>query len=112
MKAQLIKPFDPALHGLVEAYLFQNAEDGTGGYSTFPNTNLCLALYQGNEATWERNSNRCSIRSTTRPWSSRLYGFHQRPFHVDWVGPVDQVNILFRPGAMARFSRIPIRAVD
>lgn len=112
MKARLYHPTSPALHGLVESFLFQDSDGTVGHYTTFPNTNLCLAIYLGNEARWERTTNQCRVRGSGKPWSSRLYGFHERPFQVDWCGRVQQVNILFRPGALARFTSVPIRLID
>ena len=112
MHAQLVKPRDPLLGKVVESFLFHWTEGPTGAYTTFPNTNLCLALYRGNEARWDRATNECRLRTTTRAWSSRLYGFHQRPFQVAWQGRVRQVNILFRPGALSRFTRMPVRLID
>ncbi len=112
MHAQLVKPRDPLLGSVVESFLCQWTDAPAGAYTTFPNTNLCLALYQGNEAQWDRAANACRVESSPRAWSSRLYGFHQRPFQVAWHGPVRQVNILFRPGALSRFTRMPLRLID
>lgn len=93
----------------IQYYIFSiNKNNEAFTYKTFPNTNLCLSIYKGNEiiTNIDRASNRCSILAgnTVR---SRLWGFHKQPFDVFVDGAMDQISILFHPGALRKFTKIP-----
>lgn len=78
-------------------------------YTTFPNTNVCLALYKNNHVshTLTPSSNHCQIDPGTNQFTSRLYGFHKRAFTVSILAPLDQICILFRAGGLRAFTAEP-----
>lgn len=106
MKTTIIPVRHAQLRALVESFLFFQKENHTPfSYTTFPNTNLCLAIYKQNTVSYTTNAatNDCLISPGTGP-TSRLYGFHQRPFTVSVQAPLDQVCILFHSGALRAFT--------
>jgi AraC-like DNA-binding protein len=110
MQTQIINVQHPVLSQFIEAFIFfktDNKESLT--YSTFPNTNLCLAIYANNEITYlnDDTQNRCEITTGASFYKSRLYGFHNQPFQVKLDAALDQVCVLFRPGALKAFTNIP-----
>ncbi|GAB3790828.1 hypothetical protein GCM10028818_61500 [Spirosoma horti] len=106
MRTLVIPVTHPRLRPYVQSFLFfRKGDQASFTYTTFPNTNLCLAIYKNNQITYSPNSglNHCRVKPGQRI-SSRLYGFHQRPFTVDIQGEMDQVCILFRPAALRAFT--------
>ena len=93
----------------VQFYIFSiNKKNEEFTYKTFPNTNLCLSLYKGNKiiTNIDRTSNRCSILAGNNV-QSRLWGFHKQPFEVFIDGVMDQISVIFHPGALRKFTKIP-----
>lgn len=88
---------------------FGKSAAGTMAYTTFPNTNLCLALYRDSRVLYERDgrNNHCTVFGGGGRCTSRLYGFHEMPFKVSVDGKLDQVCILFRPGGLRAFTALP-----
>ncbi|GAB3049217.1 hypothetical protein GCM10027185_61220 [Spirosoma pulveris] len=84
---------------------FNKSDQASFSYTTFPNTNLCLAIYKNNRITYDPYSglNQCGVKPGEQS-RSRLYGFHQQPFTVHIQGGIDQVCILFRPAALRAFT--------
>lgn len=110
MQTQIVNARRPLLKQFVQSFLFFRSAPGmTIDYTTFPNTNLCLAIYKNNEIDYFKNGvlNKCELNSGRKPYQSRLYGFHQSPFQVRINGEVDQVCILFHPGALKAFTNEP-----
>ncbi|QHV99323.1 helix-turn-helix domain-containing protein [Spirosoma endbachense] len=106
MKTTIISVRDAQLRVLVQSFLFFQKENHTPfSYTTFPNTNLCLAIYKQNTVVYTTNAtaNHCQVSPGIQS-TSRLYGFHRRPFTVSVQGPLDQVCILFHPGALRAFT--------
>lgn len=87
-----------SVHGSNEAFT----------YKTFPNTNLCLSLYKANTIITNINktSNSCFIQ-TGNNIQSRLWGFHKQPFEVFVDSEMDQISVIFQPGALRKFTKIP-----
>ncbi|WP_460940224.1 helix-turn-helix domain-containing protein [Spirosoma humi] len=107
MRTLVIPVSHPRLKPFVQSFLFFCKRDQASfSYTTFPNTNLCLAIYKNNQVTYRPNSglNLCGVKPGQQQSSSRLYGFHQQPFTVDIQGEIDQVCILFRPAALRAFT--------
>ncbi|SHE80853.1 AraC-type DNA-binding protein [Pedobacter caeni] len=94
----------------IQSFLFFRS-DGSNvvDYTTFPNTNLCLAIYKNNTIDYQKNAvlNRCELNTGGNGYQSRLYGFHQNPFQVRVNADLDQICILFHPGALRAFSHEP-----
>lgn len=106
MRTLVIPVSHPRLKPYVQSFLFfRKADQASFTYTTFPNTNLCLAIYKNNRVTYGPNSglNQCGVKPDQQS-SSRLYGFHQQPFTVNIQGEMDQVCILFRPAALRAFT--------
>jgi AraC-like DNA-binding protein len=106
LKTTIIPVRHAQLRAFVQSFLFFQKENHTPfSYTTFPNTNLCLAIYKQNTVSYSTNdaANDCQVSPGTGP-TSRLYGFHHRPFHVSLQGRLDQVCILFHPGALRAFT--------
>lgn len=107
MKSVLIKPQNEILKQYIQYFLFFKKEDATLlNYTTFPNTNLCLAIYKENEVTYTNDSsdNKCVLNQGNKNFTSRLYGFHKKAFQVDVHSNIDQVCIIFNPSALRAFS--------
>lgn len=105
MNPIIIKPRNEILKRYVEYFLFFNKmNDGGLNYTTFPNNNLCLAIYKQNQVNYDQRSNHCRITEGKGAFVSRLYGFHKMPFQVSLEVPLDQVCIVFYPSALGMFS--------
>lgn len=107
METKIVKPRHELLKKYVEYFLFLDKSDTQlVNYTTFPNSNLCLAIYKQNEVSYrnEEKTNCCSIKEGTKFFSSRIYGFHTMPFTVDLRSELDQVCIIFHPAALRAFS--------
>ena len=110
MESVIIKPKNELLKKYVQYFLFFRKPDaGFLSYSTFPNNNLCLAIYKENKIDYKRNSesNNCTVTPGDTGFKSRLFGFHKMPFHVDVKASLDQICILFQPGALSVFTSEP-----
>lgn len=101
----------PVQHPLLKAYVqylifFNHDSQQCFSYQTFPNTNLCLALYKNNKINYEENKDRnlCSINVGRNIFSSRLLGFHNQPLEVEVNSSLDQICILFHPGGLREFT--------
>lgn len=91
----------------VQYFLFFNKMDHSiQTYTTFPNNNLCLAIYKQNNVVYVNGQqlNNCIITEGSRNFVSRCYGFHKMPFHVNVNSFLDQVCIIFYPSALGAFS--------
>lgn len=107
MKSVIIYPKHELLKKYVQYFLFFKKEDSSSfHYTTFPNTNLCLAIYRGNQIDYSNTgaANNCRITPSARKFSSRLYGFHKMPFQVNVLGPLNQICIIFYPSALKVFT--------
>lgn len=107
MDSIIIKPRNELLKKYVQYFLFfRKSDSGLLSYSTFPNNNLCLAIYKENTIDYTSNpkSNHCIVTEGTASFKSRLFGFHKMPFHVDVRSALDQICILFEPAALSAFT--------
>lgn len=107
MNICLIKPENPLLRNYIQYFLF--LKSGTKEvirYTTFPNNNLCLAVYKNSRVEYKNTDgvNNCNISYANNHFVSRLYGFHERPFRVTVQSPLDQICVLFRPAALRFFT--------
>ncbi|HEV7330235.1 MAG TPA: helix-turn-helix transcriptional regulator [Flavisolibacter sp.] len=110
MKITIRHTTHPALAQVVDYFLFfTQTGNSLYGYHTFPNTNLCLAIYQQNQIEHGRNEERnwYTVRAGGRMYASRLWGFHPMPLQVTIAAPVQQVCINFRAGALRHFTDKP-----
>lgn len=112
MQLSLHKPSHPLLVNCIDYFLFIKSNGETGSYKTFSNTNTCLALYKQTDVDWDRNTNTCRITDSRKTGSSRLFGFHKKPFVVNYSGDLEQVCILFKMEGLLHFTGIPIDQVD
>jgi AraC-like DNA-binding protein len=107
MNTSIIQVSNPSLKAYIQYFIFFKHSTGDRlSYQTFPNTNLCLAIYKGNKISYQRdnNENRCTIDAGQQAFSSRLLGFHERPLKVDINTSLDQICILFHPGGLRAFT--------
>lgn len=107
MDSIIIKPKNNILKPYVQYFLFFKKETQESlTYTTFPNVNLCLAIYKQNEIIYVSGSgkNNCMIKAGSKTFVSRFYGFHKIPFKVDIEGVLDQICILFYPSALRAFT--------
>lgn len=110
MQTQICHVKHPHLAQFVESILlFSKTDAQPFNYTTFPNTNLCLAIYANNGINYSKTKpySLCLVGSGSTYYESRLYGFHDRPFHAQLTAPVDQICILFRPGALRAYTKVP-----
>jgi len=110
MESLVIKPQNAVLKKYIDYFLFfKKTSDQLISYATFPNNNLCLAIYKNNNITYTRGSaaNYCTINPGSSRYKSRLLGFHKMPFKVEINGTLDQICILFHPAALSVFTRTP-----
>jgi AraC-like DNA-binding protein len=110
MNPVIIKPHSEVLKRYVQYFLFFSKTDNSiFSYTTFPNNNLCLAIYKQNQVNYlnDRQTNHCILTHGNENFVSRLYGFHKMPFQVHVSAPVDQVCIVFYPSAAGAFTCTP-----
>jgi AraC-like DNA-binding protein len=110
MESVVIKPKSVVLKRYIDYFLFFKKDDNKLiRYATFPNNNLCLAIYNNNDIdyTSEVASNFCAINPGRNQFKSRLFGFHKMPFQVEINGALDQICILFHPAALSAFTPLP-----
>jgi len=107
MKSVIIKPKNEMLKKHIQYFLFfKKTDNQTLNYTTFPNSNLCLAIYRHNAIKYITNSNTnsCSITEGNKSFTSRFYGFHKIPFQVNIDSSLDQICIIFYPSALRAFT--------
>ncbi len=107
MKSIIIKPKNSVLQKYVQYFLFFRKSDNCClNYTTFPNNNLCLAIYKENVINYfnRLNDNNCIVKKGNNSFTSRFYGFHKTPFQVEINSPLDQICIIFYPSALRVFS--------
>jgi len=107
METIILRPENELLKKYVEYFLFLKKSDhNLINYTTFPNSNLCLAIYKQNKVTYvnDGKNNICSIAVGENRFSSRIYGFHTSPFKVNLQGELDQVCIIFHAAALGAFT--------
>jgi len=110
MKVEIIDIQHKLLSQYIQSFLFISASGAMShAYTTFPNTNLCLAIYRSNNIDYirEDGQNLCQIYQGTELFKSRLYGFHDQPFNARIQSSLDQICILFYPGALRAFTNVP-----
>lgn len=107
MKSVIIKPKNEFLKQYIQYFLFfKKCENSLLNYTTFPNTNLCLAIYKENDIQYtnKSNLNNCIINQGKKNFTSKFYGFHKMPFNVSINSNLDQICIIFNPAALRAFS--------
>ena len=107
MEPVIIKPKQERLKPYIQYFLFfRKTSHEAINYTTFPNNNLCLALYRRNTIQYTNDApvNHCSISKGGSSLTGRFYGFHKMPFRVDIDGPLDQVCIIFYSAALRAFT--------
>lgn len=107
MKSVIIKPKTEILNKYVQYFLFFKKTDSNFlRYTTFPNNNLCLAIYKENDINYinHLDNNKCTITKGEKNFTTKLYGFHKMPFTVNIDSSLDQICILFYPSALKVFT--------
>ncbi len=107
MHSVIIRPKNEILQQYVQYFLFFNkADHDILNYTTFPNNNLCLALYKQNDIGYIKDfpSNTCTVAAGNNSFSSRFYAFHKKPFQVAIHSSLDQICIVFHPAALRAFT--------
>ncbi|MFF5381153.1 helix-turn-helix domain-containing protein [Pedobacter suwonensis] len=115
LKTTILKPENPVLKQYVEYFLFLRKKDELPvQYTTFPNNNLCLAIYRHNQVNHQRHEklNHCVIRAGREEFTSRIYGFHHMAFRVDIQQELDQICVIFHPAALKAFTRLNFDEID
>ncbi len=109
MNSIIIKPKNEILKQYIQYFLyFKKTDTSILNYTTFPNKNLCLAIYKQNNINYinQSNTNHCIITQGNNYFVSKLYGFHKMPFQVDINSSLDQVCIIFYPSALRAFTTV------
>jgi len=105
MKSVIIKPKNEILKKYVQYFLFfEKANHNFLTYTTFPNSNLCLAIYKENKIFYNHQTNMCEV-NIGSAFKSRFYGFHKRPFKVNIDSSLNQMCIIFHPAALRAFTK-------
>jgi AraC-like DNA-binding protein len=107
MQSVIIQPQNQLLKKYVQYFLFfRKSGVKTVSYTTFPNNNLCLAIYKQNNVDYINtgNTNSCIVRAGSQSYSSRLYGFHKTAFQANIYDSLDQICIIFYPSAIRAFT--------
>lgn len=110
MNTTIVPIQNQVLKEFIQYFIFFNHNLADSfSYQTFPNTNLCLAIYKENEIDYRRNKNEniCTISYGRKAFSSCFFGFHEQPFKVNINTALDQVCILFHPAGLRAFTQIP-----
>lgn len=109
MKSVIIKPKNELLKNHIQYFLFFKKTDQSSlNYITFPNNNLCLAIYRENAINYinDLKENSCKIDKGNKNFMTRLYGFHKMPFTVNIESNLEQICIIFKPSALRAFTRV------
>ncbi|WP_343534593.1 helix-turn-helix domain-containing protein [Pedobacter sp.] len=105
MKSVIIKPRTEILRKYIQYFLFFKKTDSDFlNYTTFPNNNLCLAIYKENHVEYIDSNNSCIINQGNTNFTSRFYGFHKMSFNVNINSRLDQICIVFHPSALRAFT--------
>lgn len=105
MNSVIIKPKNEILKKYVQYFLFFEKDDHDFlTYTTFPNSNLCLAIYKENKISYDNTNNLCEVKAGN-DFTSRVYGFHKKPFQVNIDSSLDQICIIFQPSALRTFTK-------
>ena len=110
MESVIIRPKNEILNKHIQYFLFFKKKDQSLlHYTTFPNNNLCLAIYRQNNINYitDTTKNSCQITSGNKNFTTRLYGFHKMPFTVNIESNLEQICIIFKPSALRAFTRVP-----
>lgn len=109
MKTEILKPSHPELKNIIQYFIiFKSEITENVEYTTFPNTNLCLAIYKQNKIVIEQNDKEKHFRTFqgNSTYKSYLSGFHELNFKVSINAPIDEICIIFHPAALRLFSNI------
>lgn len=109
MKTEIIKPNHPKLKDIIQYFIvFKSESIKNIEYTTFPNTNLCLAIYKQNKVIIEQNDNAKHLFTLkgNAVYKSYLSGFHETNFKVSINASIDEICIIFHPAALRLFSTI------
>ncbi|RZK52006.1 MAG: AraC family transcriptional regulator [Pedobacter sp.] len=109
MNVEVINVQNKLLSPYIQAFLFLSASGTkTYSYTTFPNANLCLSIYLNNHINYNTKpgQNLCRVTKSDVFFKSRLYGFHNQPFNASVESSLDQICILFHPGALRTFTNV------
>lgn len=115
MKTKIIKTHNPLLKSFIQYFIFfRSDKKEIANYTTFPNTNLCLAIYKQNNLNFklDQSTNQCSIHPGKSTYISHILGFHRNAFQVNIKAPIDQICILFQPAALRAFTNIPYQELQ
>lgn len=105
MNSVIIKPKNEILKNYVQYFLFfEKKNHDFLTYTTFPNSNLCLAIYKDNKIAYNNQNNLCKV-SAGNAFTSRFYGFHRQPFQVNIDSSLNQICIIFQPSALRAFTK-------
>jgi len=110
MKIRIVHVQSPVLKSYIQYFIFfKHTDTDLFTYTTFPNTNLCLAVYKHNNVVFanSKDSNSCIINEGTTEFYSGLIGFHQRPFNVEINSQLEQFCIIFHAGGLRAFTKMP-----
>lgn len=110
MESVIIKPKNELLKKHIQYFLFfKKTDQSLLHYTTFPNNNLCLAIYRQNNINYitDLTKNSCQITAGNKNFTTRIYGFHKMPFTVNIECYIDQICIIFKPSALRFFTRMP-----
>lgn len=108
MKSVIIKPRNEVLKRHIQYFLFfHKNNDHFLTYTTFPNNNLCLAIYKENDVDYinDPKNNTCIIAKGSKSFTSKFYGFHKMSFNVNIKSSLDQICIIFKPSALRAFTK-------
>lgn len=111
----IVKPENSILKQFVEYFLFiqYDVDNAIKEYTTFPNSNSCIALYKNNHVHWDRKLNTCSIvNSNDAVFESKLYAWHNKPFKVTITGQLDQICIIFSNTGLSQFTKKPLNTLS
>lgn len=107
MKSVIIKPKNKILKKHIQYFLFFKKTDNDFlDYTTFPNNNLCLAIYKENDINYihQSKNNNCILTQGNKNFTSRFYGFHKMPFTVNINSCLDQICIIFNSSGLRAFT--------
>lgn len=115
METKIVSVQNPLLADCVQYFIFFNSSfDKKISYRTFPNTNVCLAIYKQNKVEYLKNEyqNICEIKHGANSYSSRLFGFHESPLEAHSQSCFEQICILFHPAGLRAFTNIPYQTLQ
>lgn len=109
MHSTVIKPKSHVLRKYIEYFLLLKNNGKNSFYATYPNHNLCLAVYKNSFFEWGKTKskdNQAKIFESKVHFQSSLIGHHNKACQIKVSGNLDGICIIFKMSAIRQLSAV------